>query len=81
MHHESPWVKRCLSQKSESTLLVEGSIPSGLVSQTQGGHDEYQEIAAKCSVRRCDLRGDFTSHSLNLFVICEGGGCEQSPGD
>jgi hypothetical protein len=36
-----------LSQKSESTLLVEGSIPSGLVSQTQGGHDEYQIDAPK----------------------------------
>jgi hypothetical protein len=33
-------------------LLVEGSIPSGLVSQTQGGHDEYQRDADERSVDR-----------------------------
>jgi hypothetical protein len=55
LHHESPWVKRCLSQKSESTLLVEGSIPSGLVSQTQGGHDEYQNVGPKSPTVRFEL--------------------------
>ncbi|MFN7893537.1 MAG: hypothetical protein ACK5OC_24830 [Pirellula sp.] len=40
-----------MSQKSESTLLVEGSIPSGVVSQTQGGHDEYQSRAPKPAIQ------------------------------
>ena len=30
-----------------------------------------QKIAAKCSVGCSDLRGDFSSHSLNLVVIAK----------
>jgi hypothetical protein len=55
LHHESPWVKRCLSQKSESTLLVEGFIPSVLVSQTQGGHDEYLNVGPKLAKVRFEM--------------------------
>jgi hypothetical protein len=37
-------------------LLVEGSIPSGLVSQTQGGHDEYQNVGPKLPTVRFEMQ-------------------------
>ena len=61
-------MKRCLSQKSESTLLVEGSIPSGLVSQTQGGHDEYQSGPPKPPSVVLEMEGRLAGASVTLVV-------------